>query len=54
MDTTNIVSALQIVFDDPSVQSSFNSGLYFAASIVATLFAFTLLRIIPDDGPEEL
>jgi hypothetical protein len=54
MDTTNIVSALNIVFNDSTVQSSFNTGLYLGATIVGTLLAFSLLRTIPGDGHEEL
>lgn len=54
MDTTNVITALQTVITDPSVTNAFDNGLYLAATIVATLLGYSLLRTLPDDGHEEL
>lgn len=39
---------------DPSIQDAFNQGLYLSAVIVAVLLAFSIMRMIPGGGHEEI
>jgi hypothetical protein len=54
MDESNIQYAVVQVISDSSIQDAFNSGLYFAATIVAMLFSFSMIRSITDGSHEDL
>jgi hypothetical protein len=54
MDESNIQYAIVQVISDSAIQDAFNQGLYLAATIVALLFAFSMIRSITDGGHEDL
>jgi hypothetical protein len=54
MDESNIQYAVVQVIGEPDIQTAFNGGLGLAATIVAVLFAFSMIRSITDGGHEDL
>lgn len=53
-NTLDFITALQTVTTDPSIQAAFDSGLMFGATVAAVLWAISFIRLIIDDGKEEL